>query len=66
LKTHDSVSGVKPTSAWISGSATPMMEVSMITMNCASAMTARADQRRGFAVCMRVCLSQAAGCDLIR
>ena len=31
----------------MSGSATPMMLVSMMTMNCASAMTARAVQRRG-------------------
>src|SRR4051794_41756336 len=30
-----------------------MMEVSMITMNCASAMRPSAAQRRGFAVCMR-------------
>src|SRR5215218_10191917 len=30
-----------------------MIEVSMITMNCASAMRASAAQRRGFAVCMR-------------
>ena len=31
-----------------------MIDVSMITMNWASAMTARAVQRRGFAVCMGV------------
>jgi hypothetical protein len=31
-----------------------MIDVSMITMNCASAMTASAAQRRGSAVCMRV------------
>jgi hypothetical protein len=45
LNTHESDSGVKPTSAWMSGSATPMIDVSMITMNCASAMTASALER---------------------
>jgi hypothetical protein len=40
-------SGLRPRSARMSGSATPMMLVSMMTMNCASAMTARAVQRRG-------------------
>jgi hypothetical protein len=53
LNTHERSSGLKPRSAWISGRATPMIDVSMITMNCASAMTASADQRRGFADCMR-------------
>jgi hypothetical protein len=47
LKTHERSSGENPRSLWISGRATPMIDVSMMTMNCASAMTARADQRRG-------------------
>jgi hypothetical protein len=36
----------------MSGRATPMIDVSMITMNCVSAMTASAVQRRGFADCV--------------
>src|SRR5258708_5377588 len=45
----------------MSGRATPMMDVSMMTMNCASAMTARAIQRRGLtAVGMRVSLGPSA------
>jgi hypothetical protein len=46
LKIQDRLSWLKPRSAWISGRATPMIDVSMMTMNCASAMTARASQRR--------------------
>src|SRR4051794_7892482 len=37
-------------SVWILGRATPMIDVSMMTMNCARAMTASAAQRRGCAV----------------
>jgi len=33
LKTQERLSGVKPRSVWISGRATPMIDVSMMTMN---------------------------------
>ena len=38
--------GEKPRSAWISGRATPMIEVSMMTMNWAAAISPSASQRR--------------------
>ncbi len=41
-----------------------MIDVSMMTMNCASAMTARADQRRGCADCIRALPFRAAGAAL--
>jgi len=57
LNTHERSSGLKPRSERMSGKATPMMEVSAMTMNCASAMTARAVQRRGLSAgCMRFSL----------
>ncbi len=47
LNTHCNSPCEKPRSFCISGSATPMIDVSMITMNCAVASTRSAHQRLG-------------------
>ncbi|MFD0532980.1 hypothetical protein ACFQY7_03515 [Actinomadura luteofluorescens] len=46
MNTQDRFCWEKPRSSWMRGSATPMIEVSMITMNWAVAMSARAHHRR--------------------
>jgi hypothetical protein len=47
LNTHERFSCEKPRSSWMRGKATPMIEVSMMTMNWAAAISASAVQRRG-------------------